>query len=139
MVTPLLKLNAVSEDAPASEVWTVDDEIAVVAVQHSMHVGGDVHSNTGLRFHCGSTDVGGAVEAIHLEQGVVGVHGFVFKHIQRHRRQDPVLQGLENGGFVHDAATSAVHQVPPAHRAVRTDMGHGGDPLGIDQVMGFLG
>ena len=138
-MTPLLKLNAVSEDVPASEAWPVDDEIAVVAVQHSMNVGGDVHANTGLRFRCGSTDVGGAVEAIHLEQGVIGVHGFVFKHIQRHRRQDTVLQCLENGGFVNDTATSAVHQVPSAHRAVRTEIGHGGDPLGVDQVMGFLG
>lgn len=58
--------RATGTETPTSTGWPVENEIAFIAVQHSVHVGSDVHPDASLCFHCRGPDVGCTMKPIHL-------------------------------------------------------------------------
>ena len=74
--------------------------------------------------------VRGTHDSRHAEQRALGA-GFLFEHIERDARDDPLAKPFGQGGFVVDAAAGAVHESDASFEAAQL--------LHANQVFGFIG
>lgn len=121
------------------EVSTVHDKITRLTLEHVHDIGRDVHANPPLGFNGRRPDVRRAVKVFHLKQRMARVHRLLFEHIKGSRGERTGLKCLNNGLLVDDATTGAVDDVAAASGAVSSNVWHGSKPLGVDQMVGFIG
>lgn len=116
----------------------VHNEITRSVIKRIHHVGGDVHADPTLSLHRGCTNVGRAMEMLHLKKRVVGVNRLVFKHIQSGRGERARFKGLENSVFVDDTSPRTIDDVTATAGTVLPDVRHGGQAFGVDKMVRFL-
>ena len=92
----------------------------------------------GLGFDRGRPDVGRAVKMLHPEQRMFRINRSC-SNTSRAAEVSTPLKRFKDGLLVNDAPTSAVDDVASAGSTVVADVGHGGQSLGVHQVVGFFG